>query len=219
MKKIVRKEIIRIGAVLFAIMLLTTSCSLDKKKGLIEKSLPYAKKTIVLPFKDMSKIYGKKNTIKSLISGDYFITGKVEEGANDFMTESLVALLGKKEKFEIIGYSAISETSFDTLSEFDLLIKAGKKQGADNVFAGYIYKFEERIGTDYSVDSPASVSFSIYLIDVDERTIMQSLHFDETQQSLTDNLFGFASFFKRHGKWITAKDMAYSGMSDMLEKL
>jgi len=47
--------------------------------------------------------------------------------------------------------------------------------------------------------------------------VLWSAHFDETQQPLSDDLFRLGLFLKRKAKWITAKDMAISGLKDMLK--
>ncbi len=81
---------------------------------------------------------------------------------------------------------------------------------------GHIYRFRERIGTRYSVDSPASVAFDIPLISVKNGRILWVDHLDETQRSLSENLFQLGTFLRRKGTWITAEEMAISGLEDML---
>ena len=42
-------------------------------------------------------------------------------------------------------------------------------------------------------------------------------HFDETQRPLSENLFQLGSFLQRKAKWITANEMAVSGLKDILK--
>ena len=98
-----------------------------------------------------------------------------------------------------------------------LLIEAGRFANADLVLAGYLYRFKQRVGTGYAVESPASVAFSIHLINISDGRILWSGYFDETQHSLSDNLLEIGSFFKRGAKWITSEEMAVSGLEELLK--
>ncbi len=70
----------------------------------------------------------------------------------------------------------------------------GRRHGADGVLVGFVYRYKERVGKAYGVESPASVAFDIHLIRVADGRTIWSAHFDETQQSLGDNLFKLGSF-------------------------
>ena len=203
--------------------LLIVSCSKTNSNNLnqsesVEQPLPKINKTLIVPFINMAKIYGEQVIIKSLLSSNYFKTGKVDSNASGFMTESLIKLADEFEKFGII------ETDFITYqdvsgAEIVSLVRRGKTAKADIVIAGYIYRFEDRIGADYAADSPASVTFNIYVIDVKAEKVLKSASFSETQKPLTDNLFSIGKFFKRGGKWVTAQNMAYEELSNILEEL
>ena len=101
--------------------------------------------------------------------------------------------------------------------ERDLQLEIGRALNADAIFVGYIYRFRERVGGKYSVDLPASVAFDIHLIRVEDGRVLWSAHLDETQQPLSDDLFRLNLFLRRKAKWITAKEMAISGIEDMLK--
>jgi hypothetical protein len=103
------------------------------------------------------------------------------------------------------------------MSQLELLVKVGREFEADGVLVSFIYRFKERRGTRYAVERPASVAFSLFLIQVPEGRIVWERHFDETQRSLNEDLFAFGTFLKRGGRWITASEMATSGLSELLE--
>jgi hypothetical protein len=67
------------------------------------------------------------------------------------------------------------------------------------------------------VQSPASVAFDIHLISVADGSSIWYGYYDETQQSLSENLFRLRLFFKRKWKWITAEEMAISALDELLE--
>ena len=73
-----------------------------------------------------------------------------------------------------------------------------------------IYRFQERRGGAFSVERPASVGFHVHLLD--ERGLVKVFVFDETQQPLMENIFGFFTFLKRKGRWITAGELSREGV-------
>ncbi len=113
--------------------------------------------------------------------------------------------------------SGLLAGSKKTLQERNLQLEIGRALNADAIFAGYIYRFRERVGGEYSVDLPASVAFDIHLIRVEDGRVLWSAHLDETQKPLSDDLFRLGLFLRRKAKWITAKEMAISGLEDMFE--
>jgi TolB-like protein len=181
-------------------------------------------KILILPLKDMSVVYGENKDVRCPVCGKVFTTGKVSEGAADMLTEHLFMLLNKRKDIELIPSSHAQGVMSDLLAgsqkelnERDLQIEIGRTLNADAVLAGYIYRFQERIGTKYSVDLPASVAFDIHLIRVTDGRVLWSGHFDETQRPLSDNLFRLGAFLQRKARWVTAKEMAISGLEEMLK--
>jgi len=182
-------------------------------------------KILILPFKDMATVYGESANGRCPVCGKVFTTGEVAEGAAVMLTEYLFDLLKDRKDIELIPSSqaqgVMSELlagSNKTVQERDLQLEIGRSLNADAIFVGYIYRFRERVGNEYSVDLPASVAFDMHLIRVMDGRVLWSAHFDETQRPLSDDLFRLNLFLKRKAKWITAKDMAISGLKDMLKE-
>ena len=73
-----------------------------------------------------------------------------------------------------------------------------------------IYRFQERRGGDFSVERPASVGFHVHYFD--RNGLVKVFVFDETQQPLSENVFGLFTFLKRKAKWITAGELAREGV-------
>ena len=183
-------------------------------------------KLLILPFKDMSAIYGKNVSLRCPLCGNVFMTGEVTDDAEDILTQSLISLMESRKGVELIPsgqaqgvWSEMLSRDEDRLSERDQIVETGRILGADVVMAGYVYRFRERIGTGYSVDSPASAAFGVHLVDVTSRRILWIGHFDETQRSLSENLFNIGEFLKRKGAWVTVNKMAVSALEDMLKTL
>lgn len=179
---------------------------------------------LILPFKDMARVYGENVSVKCPLCDKVFMTGKVSEGADNLLTENLLLSMKKRLGFKLIPpeyargvLSALLSENEKVLSELDILVETGRRIEVDAVMAGHIYRFRERIGRRYSVESPASVAFDIHLVDVATGRILWVGVFDETQCSLTENLFKIGTFLKRKGRWITAEEMAIQGLEDVLQ--
>lgn len=183
-------------------------------------------KLLILPFKNISGIYGENISVRCPLCGNVFMTGEVIDGAEDILTQSLISLMESRKGVELIPsgqangvWSEMLSKDENRLSERDQIVETGRILGADLVMAGYVYRFKERIGAAYSVDSPASAAFDVHLVDVSSRRILWTGRFDETQGSLFENLFKIGAFLKRKGAWITVDKMAVSALEDMLQTL
>jgi hypothetical protein len=99
-----------------------------------------------------------------------------------------------------------------------ILIAMGQKLAVDAVLVGFVYRFRERVGKGFSAESPASVAFDLHLIRVMDGRTVWSANFDETQQTLGQNLFQLGTFLTRGGRWITAEDMASGGLNDIMNE-
>ena len=98
----------------------------------------------------------------------------------------------------------------------ELVASTGGTKGVDAILLGYIFNFKERVGTSYSVESPASVSFSLFLVRVKDGQIVWRGIFEETQQALSENLLKIGVFIKRKARWVTAREMAVDGLENLL---
>ena len=93
----------------------------------------------------------------------------------------------------------------------DIAVSAGKELNVDAVMIGEISEYTERQGSDLGIESPASVAFSIQVLDTEDGKTLWETYFTETQRPLLDNLFEIDKFFKRRGKWITVNQLAKEG--------
>jgi len=198
----------------------TSSAKLPETKP----GLSGTEKLLVLPFKILGKQNGETGIIRSPACGTAFATGQVSPAAGQLLTDHLLSFLHDNRRFKIISIHqaiTVQSESFSTathlIAEHQALISAGRAAKTDLVLAGYVFRFKQRIGTPYSVESPASVAFGIHLISVADGSSIWYGHYDETQQSLSENLFRLRLFFKRKLKWITAEEMAISAFDELLE--
>jgi hypothetical protein len=97
-------------------------------------------------------------------------------------------------------------------------IQLGKELNVGFILVGFLFRFEERIGSSLGVERPASVGFDVHLFRLrDERMVWQG-KLDETQRPLSENLFKIGSFFRRKAQWLTAEELSSVGMDEMLKR-
>lgn len=95
----------------------------------------------------------------------------------------------------------------------------GRCMGVDLLVVPQLLEYREREGGDYGVINPAKVVMDTFVVDVRNEALISRSRFDETQSSLAANLLEADKFFKRHGKWITAHDLAKEGMEKAVKEL
>ncbi len=215
------------GTLLAALLLLLAACQprAVPVSGPTNESFKPGK-IAVLPFTDMSAVYGEGQSVRCPLCGSMMITGRVEEGADAFLTAELSKLIQKKMQATVIPperakgiYTTLLDEEGLLFPETGVVAKTGRRLGADAVIAGNIYRFRERVGSDYAAESPASVAFTVAMVRVSDGSVVWSAVFDETQHSLMENLFNIGTFFKRGGKWLTAEQLAVYGLTEILGDL
>ena len=181
------------------------------------------RKILIFPFKDMTKIYGEKASVRCPICGNVFMTGKVEKNADEILSDHLISIMKRENSVDLLLPEQLagvitgrSNEEEGRLSNIEIAVNAGRSLEADAVLVGYVYRFRERAGSGYSASKPASVAFDIHLLNVAEGSVEWEGRFEETQKTLLENLFNIKSFINRKGRWITADEMASSGIKEMI---
>ncbi len=87
---------------------------------------------------------------------------------------------------------------------------------ADAVLLTTVQRYVEREGTEYSIISPASVSFDYKLVLAETGQTLCAGTFSETQKPLLEDMFQFFKKAKRGFKWLTAEALARDGVQQKL---
>ena len=162
--------------------------------------------------------------VRSPLSADMFRTGTVEEGAEIVLTDLLTEKFKSKPWAVIIPRSEVSDVINEALHFSDVsmgpahVLKVGRTYDTDGILLGFIYIFRDRLGTAYSVDTAASVSFDLYLLDSDTGRVIWKASYTRTQQPVTDNVLDLEEYFSSGIKWMKAVELARLGMDKMMEK-
>lgn len=143
-------------------------------------------------------------------------TAQLEDGA-EFLDELLASHFRNSAKFHLVSQAQQEALAGPAAGPPEMLArKVGQGLGSDAVLLTTITRYIQRDGSDYSVNRPASVSFNFRLLSVATgQTLCYSL-FDETQKSLLENLLFLSRAFARKFKWITAEEMARTGLARKL---
>jgi len=150
--------------------------------------------------------------------------GDILPGSRNTLTRLLQEKIEAIDTFNVLPREKVEEAfSQSERSQFELKplrssIQLGKTLNMDFIFIGFIFRFEERIGSHIGAEKPASVGFDVHLIRLRDEKIVWTGKFDETQKPLSENVLKIGSFFRRKASWLTAEELSSVGMDEMLKK-
>lgn len=146
-----------------------------------------------------------------------------EAKAGDMVTAQVYRYLSQQTTYRIVP----DVTVIDTLTTPELRRAIGQKEravllgratGADGVIFGRVDRFDQRVGTAYGASAPASVRFSIGLVGVESGEVVWEGDFDETQESLSANVFDWWMFWEAGPHWLSASELAGLGVDRLLDE-
>ena len=86
------------------------------------------------------------------------------------------------------------------------------------MLVGTVWRFREK-GTDIEIpDSPASVAFAVYLVDVVSGKRLWRDAFDGTQKTLSEDVLGGLRQIKMGLRWLSANELARYGVKNVFMK-
>jgi hypothetical protein len=154
-----------------------------------------------------------------------FRKGEILPGSPNTLTRLLYQKIEAKGMFKVIPLEKVEEA----LSNWDRKqfhekpmsssIQLGKELNTDFVLVGFLFRFEERIGSSIGVEKPASVGFDLHLLRLKDGGEVWKGRMDETQRPLSENILKIGSFLRRKAHWLTAEELASVGMDEILERL
>ena len=95
--------------------------------------------------------------------------------------------------------------------------EAGRQLGYDAVLVTEVMRYQDRTGSAYAVDSPASVAFSLKLLTAANSQVIWSADFDQTQQPLFDNILQSRTTGSGF-RWLTAAELTQAGLTKKLDR-
>ncbi len=174
----------------------------------------------VIPFQAVPPKAQSGNSAICPLCGAVYFGGSIAEGGEKVVEELLLEKLKNLKEIELIPqekvegiYKRISAESLK-IPVLEIVKKTGLELDAGIIAVGYVFRYMERIGYDYSAEKSASVAFEINFVNPKDGSIIWRGVFDKTQKSLMEDVFQIASFYKGHGKWLTARELTKQGMNE-----
>jgi TolB-like protein len=147
--------------------------------------------------------------------------GTDKETPEVVLTRSMYSSMISMPDWQIVSESEVREVGQSAATESDAarLKRIGEMVYADAVLTGRILRYRERIGDEWGAKSPASVAFVIDLVDVRRGDVIWSARFDETQKSLSENIFAIGEISQRGVRWLTAEQLTHEGVRKAVGQL
>jgi len=205
---------------------LVTFLTLSIAAQAVEKNAEIAEppmRVAVISFQPLIPLEKQGNTVICPICGIGYSSGKILKGSEKMVEEVFVEKLLELKAVKLIPPDKVQgvykRIASESLKEplLNILKKVGHELGADVLVVGYVYRYTEREGYNYSAEHPASVFFEIHLIKTSDGSIIWRGLFDKTQKSLMEDVFQISSFFKGGGKWMTARQLTKQGMDEIFK--
>jgi hypothetical protein len=209
---------------IISIIILISGCQLLGRQISQTSPIPSLNgKIVVLGFRSAVSEIEEAGLIRSPFSESVFVSEPISQDITDKMTYKLFSRLKDYAGYEVIGRDKEEAILSGPLSsgqgrrDKETFMRIGGILSAEAVMVGYIYRWRERRGSDYSVDRPASTAFELCLIRSKDGEILWNASFDKTQAPLSENILEARIFFKGKGKWMTVESLADLGLSDILD--
>ena len=159
------------------------------------------------------------------VCGGIYKRGNIQSGSQRTLAQLLQQKMEAMGTFKVFSMEKVEDAfSKADKGQFELrptrsAIQLAKELNADFVFVGFLFRFEERVGSRVGVEKPASVGFDIHLLRVRDGKRVWEGKVDETQQALSENLLNIGSFVRRGATWLKAEELSSADMDAILKRL
>jgi hypothetical protein len=202
-------------------------CQKIHRKNLEKPAFQGTEKIAIVGFRAALDEDDSPHTVRDPLSGTVFMAEPVLSSVAREMTGELFARLKERSDRVVLppgqalgAYSNLASRDINlSLLPNRMLQEIGKSLGAEYVLSGYIYRWTERQGTGYAVNRAASVAFSLHLLRVADARIVWNGNFDKTQRSLSENLLDLKTFLGGGGRWMSARELGFLGLKQLLVKM
>ncbi|MBW1782124.1 MAG: hypothetical protein JRL30_15460 [Deltaproteobacteria bacterium] len=185
------------------------------------------KNVVVIGFRAAISDGEAPDLVRNPITGTAFMSHPVPSDLVKWLTDQLFDMLVTDKTWKLtppgqakgVVESIVGSDAKVGMSPLKLIQEVGKTFGADAVLTGQVYRWKERVGTDFGIESPASVAFDLSLVRPTDGAILWRGNYDKTQKSLFENLFDWNTYVKSKGLWLTAKKLATFGLEKLIAEM
>ncbi len=186
--------------------------------------LPIEGKIAVLPM-DRASIRPGQERATCALSDKVFDAEEISPEVADQVTTILFKSVSKDSRFitvpetKCVGFLSALLRADVKASQIRLIQSLGQQLGVQGVLYAKLFRFDDRVGGRYAIRKPASVAFTIHLIRTSDGAILWRSTFDETQQSLSENLLNVGMYKETGMRWLTAAELASYGINRAIKDL
>jgi len=191
----------------------------------IESRAEQKSSVVILPFFVERIEHPSREVMVCPLCKGIYRYGEVFQGSQNILTRLLYGMIEGLNRFNVPPLEKVEEVLSPSVKEqfekkpLPSAIQIGKGLNVDFILVGYLFRFEERIGSSLGAEKPASVAFDLHLYRLRDEKMVWTAKFDETQRPLSENLLKIGSFFRRSARWLTAEELASVGLDEMLKGL
>ncbi len=185
------------------------------------------KRIAVMPFL-VGKLESPEKPIEKPLSQPlaqlYVDTANLADGADRIMTRLVNDVLKNRYPDQMVSMEEAAAVYADVIRDptLDTPRKLAKKFGenlqADLVVVGSIWRFREKGTAKEISDSPASVAFAVYLIEVASGKRLWRKAFEGTQKALSEDVLGGLKQGKIGLRWVSVNELARYGVKNVFRK-
>ena len=160
-------------------------------------------------------------TAKEAFSKWHVDAANLAEGADRILTRRVNEVLQIRFADQVVsmedaaaGYAeATRDRTLDTPRK--IAKQFGENVHADLVVIGTIWRFREKGTVEENPDSPASVAFSVYLMEVSNGKRLWHNAFEGTQKTLSEDILGGLKQIKMGLRWLSVNELARYGVKNV----
>jgi len=190
-------------------------------------SSPSLQRLVVVGFEPALSNGKGPELVRNPITATSFLSWPVSEEVANRLTARLFEMLAKKTKAYLIPpaqargvvQSILMSNSKIGIHPFELLKEICTAFEADAALIGQVYRWQDRVGTDYGVEKAASVAFDLSLVRSTDGGILWRGNYDKTQKSLMEDLFDVGTYIQGGGRWMTAEGLADMGIERLVAEM
>jgi hypothetical protein len=222
-----KKILLLLWAVLTLILCNPINGSADTDQKSFEKtdlSTLQFKRIAVMPFL-VGKLESPEEPVEKPLSQPLkqlnIDAANLAEGADRIMTRRVNDVMQIRFADQMVSMEEAAEVYANVIRDLtlDTPRKLAKKFGenlqADLVVVGTIWRFREKGTVKENPDSPASIAFSVYLIEVAGGKRLWRNAFDGTQKALSEDVLGGLKQIKMGLRWLSVNELAQYGVKNV----
>ena len=145
------------------------------------------------------------------------------EGADRIMTRLVNEVMQIRFEDQMVSMDEAAAVYVDVIRDQTLdtprklAIKFGENLQADLVVVGTIWRFREKGSVKENPDSPSSIAFSVYLVEVASGKRLWRNTFDGTQKTLSEDVLGGLKQIKMGVSWLSVNELARYGVKSVFK--